>query len=290
MPLSRRSAIVCLAAVLAVLGFATTAAAGVHYEAVTLTEGPGKPQTLGVEAWVDGSSAKVLFTESNNPMAGSGTYVLTRDGGETVLLVNPEEKTYAEWDMEAMLAGLNQVMEQVGPLLNLEITDIEVEKLLEEPGGSLHGMSTTHYRYRTSYQMTVKVLGMGRSNLVERLQDIWSTRELNEPAMGLWLRKTPTTGHEQLDQLIAAEMEKAQGFPLKSVEVTTSTDKKGRETVTRSSTEVTVLERGVAVPAATFEIPEGYTRTEMAVPGAGAPEGEEGGRNPFKKIFGGGGR
>lgn len=272
---------------------ATPAAAGVHYEAVTTAEGQqGKPQTIRVEAWIEGPNAKILFTESNNPVAGSGNYMLTRDAGKTLLMVNPEEKTYSTWDLDAMMEGIGNLMQSMGPILNLKIDNIHVESLLEEPGGSLLGLSTTHYRYRTSYDMTIKVLGMGRSNAVEQLQDIWATDQLADAAIGVWLRKAPATGNPELDELMRAEMSKTKGFPLKMVQVSTTTDKKGRSNESRTTTEVTTLERGVAIPGGTFEIPTGYKETEMVIPGATGAEGDDGkggkGGNPFKKIFGGG--
>ena len=68
---------------------------------------------------------------------------------------------------------------------------------------------------------------------------------------------------EELDKLLAAQLEMVEGFPLKSVAVSTTTGQKGkRQSVVRTETVVTELQE-TAVPADTFEIPAGYTRTEM---------------------------
>ena len=73
-------------------------------------------------------------------------------------------------------------------------------------------------------------------------------------------------------------MSKVEGFPLKTVTVTTTTDRRGRETVSRSVTEVTVL-REESVEAGQFEVPAGYQRVDMV-------GGDEDSGNPLKGLFG----
>jgi hypothetical protein len=162
----------------------------------------------------------------------------------------------------------------MGPLLKLQFSDPKVEKLLDEDGGTLLGLPTRHVRYRTSYTMTVKVFGMGSSSDVVTEQDVWLTQKLQDVALGLWLRADPPrTGNEQLDKLIASGRGKVQGFPLKSVIASTSTDKKkGTQTVTHTTMEVTQLDASAAVPPSSFEIPAGYTETQML------PAAKQGGR------------
>ncbi|HEX9943957.1 MAG TPA: hypothetical protein VGG03_18240, partial [Thermoanaerobaculia bacterium] len=71
-------------------------------------------------------------------------------------------------------------------------------------------------------------------------------------------------GNAEFDKLIAAEAGKFQGFPLKMVTVSTTTQKKGNKTTTtRQTMEVTQLDSSAAVPAATFEIPAGYKETQI---------------------------
>lgn len=252
--------------------------AGIHYKAVTKTQdASNKASNIEVEGWVDGEKAKVVFAEAdkNNPMAKEGAYLITKDGGRTVYFVDPSEKTYAEWDLQAMLGMVGSVMQGMGPLLKVEFSDPKVEKLAEEDGGTISGLPTTHYRYRTSYNMKIKVMGMGQDANVVTEQDIWATDRLQDQALGVWLRSDPPrTGNEQFDKLIAAEVDKSKGFPLKTVTVSTTTQKKGKQSVTRSTMEVTQLDTSAAVPASSFEIPAGYQETQL-LPTAQAGEGEE---------------
>lgn len=271
--------------ILAVLVAAAPAQAAIHYKATTTTQGDNVNQTTRVESWVDGPRAKVVFEESGNPTLESGSYLLTRDGGKTLFLVDPKEKTYAEWDLEAMFQMFGNMMEAMQPIVNMEIQDVQVEALGTGPGETMHGLSTTHHRYRTSYDMRIKLLGMKRTNHVETETEVWSTEGLGDPALGVWLRSAPTTGFAGVDELVAGEMEQVKGFPLKTVARSTTTGQKGkRQTTTTTTMEVTELERGVDVPDSTFEIPDGYTRSEATLPEG---EGEEEG-NPLGRIFGGG--
>jgi hypothetical protein len=249
---------------------AAPAVAGIHYKSVTRTEGGPQSRSADtqVEGWAAGDKARIEFRESANPMMKKGMFIITKDGGKTMYMVNPEDKTYAEWDLQAMLGMAGTVMNGMGPLLKMEFTTPKVEKLLDEDGGTLLGMPTRHVRYRTSYTLTVKVLGMGNSSDVVSDQDIWATQKLADVALGAWLRADPPhTGNEQLDKLIATGREKIQGIPLKMITVSTNTDKKkGKQTVTKMTMEVTQLDTAAAVPPSSFEIPAGYKETQMMVP------------------------
>lgn len=253
--------------------------AGIHYKAVTKTEdASNQASNIAVEGWVAGDKAKVEFEEAgkNNPMAKQGAYLITKDGGRTIYFVDPSEKTYAEWDMQAMLGMVGSVMQGMGPLLKVEFSEPKVEKLLEENGGTISGLPTTHYRYRTSYNMKIKVMGMGQDANVVTEQDIWSTDKLQDVGLGVWLRSDPPrTGNEQFDKLIASEVERSKGFPLKTVTVSTTTQKKGKQTVTRSTMEVTQLDTSADVPASSFEIPSGYKETQLLPTAEAGAEEEE---------------
>lgn len=257
--------------------------AGVHYIADTVVTGANE-STTRVESWVDGEKAKILFVQSDQPMVGENDYLITVDGGQTLFLVDPEEETYMEWDIQGMLAAVGSMMEGMKGMMSMEFSDPEVEKLAEEPGGEILGYPTTHVRYRTRYTTSIKVMGMKRQNTTETVQDLWATDAFGDPALGVWLRtEPPATGIEGLDEVIAAELDKIEGLPLKSVSVSTTTGQKGkRETTTRTETEVTMLDE-TDIPDSTFEIPSGYTRQQMT-----EQEEEESG-NPFGKLLQGDG-
>jgi hypothetical protein len=274
-----KRAIPVILATLTALAVAVPSFAGIHYKAVSKLEGGARrnnPGDTAVEGWVSGSKARIEFKESGNPMTKAGMYMITKDGGKTLYLVNPEDKTYVLWDVNAMLGALDGVMNGIGPMLKFEFSDPKVEKVSEEEGGSLLGLPTRHYKFRTSYTLKMKILGMGRSSDTVTDQEIWATTKLTDPGLGVWLRHDPPrTGNENFDQLIGAETEKRKvsGFPLKLVSTTTSTQK-GKENVTHQSMEVTSLETK-SIADSQFEIPAGYKETQMAPMEEGKREREQ---------------
>jgi hypothetical protein len=267
--------------VVVLLVFAAHSFAGVYYVAQTTAEG-GKgadQQNMIVKAWASGDSGKVVFEESKNPMMGKGTYIITKDGGKTMFLVDPKEKTYMKWDLDSMMGLLGGAMK----MMNLKFTDPKVEALGEEPDGLVAGVPTVHYRFRTTYAMSMSFMMMKKNSKVVKDEEIWAATKLADAALGIWLRKAPPkTGNEDMDKLIKAEMGKVQGFPLKRKTVTTSTDEKGNKEVTTITIEVTELQM-VPVPDSTFEIPSDYKETSLA----GTDEGEQGEEsNPLLKMLG----
>ena len=271
--LSRSIAVAALFLAVAAPGFA-----GIHYKATTTTQdAASKTNQIKVEAWVSGDNAKIAFLESGgNPVAQEGTYLVTKDGGHTLYLVNPEEKTYAKWDLESMLGTIGSVMNGMGPLLKIQFSNVKVDKVSEGDGGTLLGLPTRNAKLRTSYTMTIKVLGMGNTSDVVTEQDIWSTTKLQDAGLGVWLRaEPPRTGNAEFDKLISADAYKIAGFPLKIVGVSTSTSKKGKTATTRSTMEVTQLDANASVPASAFEIPKGYEEAQM-LPTQGAEQQGEG--------------
>ncbi len=80
-----------------------------------------------------------------------------------------------------------------------------------------------------------------------------------------------------------------EGFPLKTITVTTTTDGKGREKVDQSEMNVTVL-REETIPAEIFELPAGYREVSLMDPAtrnaSKLPAEENGGGSPMKALKG----
>lgn len=262
--------------------------AGVHYTSVTETVGQSGKMTIQVEGWASGNNARVEFKQSDNPVMKTGTYMITTDGGKTLYLVNPEDKTYAKWDLQAMMGAAGSVLKSMGPLFKMEVSDPKVEKLDEGDGGQVLGIPTRRYKYRTSYNMKIRVMGMGDTSNVVMEQDIWATDRLTDLGVGAWLRaEPPSLGYEPLDKLVKSEMGKISGYPLKMVTVSTTTSqKKGEKTVDRTTMEVTKLDTSATVAASRFEIPSGYQETQL-LPGPGAQANDGSGQQEEQSGIGG---
>ena len=276
--MSRRA----LTAAFVVLLAATAASAGVTYTAVTNAEGRGSEQmNQTMKVWANDNGMKAEFTESNNPMMGEGTYLLTSDAGKTFYLVNPKDKTYSQWNMEGMM----QFAGGVTKMMNMKFSNPKVEKLGEEPGPAIAGLPTTHYTFRTSYTMEMSFMGMHQASTIVKTEQIWAAPKLVDAVLFAWMRKSaPKFGNEEFDKLVQAEMETVKGFPLKRVAETVTTDKNGRSQTSRMTMEVKDLQMTL-VPDSTFALPAGYKETQL-VPAGEEGEGK-GGENPLAKMFGG---
>lgn len=269
------------AALALALGCALPLQAGIQYKARTYQEGEQKNDMVSslVEVWVDGESARIEFLQSANPMMPQGRWLVTTDAGRTMYLVNPEDRTYSKWDLKAMLESVSGVMQSLGPMMNFEIQEPRVETLADEPGGEMMGYATRHYKYRTTYRFQMKIMGMKSAQDMEQVQEMWATDQLDAAALGLWMmREPPDFGDSGLKELIEAEMSKVKGFPLKTVLESVSTNKKGKQSTTRTITQVEALEER-AIGAERFRIDPSFRETEPPL-----PMGEE--DNGLKGLFG----
>jgi hypothetical protein len=252
-------------------GMASPAGAGVHFKATSRiaesTAGAARRE-IEVEGWVVGDKARFELRKSENPVARSGTYLLTRDAGRTLYLVDPREKTYGRWNVEAMLGLAGGVTEAMGPLLDIEHSNARIERLPEKEGGAVAGLPTRLYRFRTRYTSHVRVLGIDHTTETLIEQDVWRTDKLRDRALGVWLRcDPPRTGDARLDESLVAALARGPGFPLRVSTAITSGPPAGEKSdaagaVTHAAMEVTQLE-AAAVPDASFDLPAGYTEKQI---------------------------
>ncbi|HEX2465963.1 MAG TPA: DUF4412 domain-containing protein [Thermoanaerobaculia bacterium] len=270
---SRSTRIAVTFALSILLPLSTAIAEGYYYEATTVDQlENGKERSRSqVRGWIDGPAAKIEFADQKGTMFKPGSYLLTKDAGRTLYLVDPKEKAYSRWDLEAMLASTFALLESTGPLLNLDFSNASSKKLGEDDGGTLLSYPTRHYQWQSAYDMRMTVLGMKRQYRIDAVQDFWSTDALAAEGFKVWLRPDRTrTGNSGLDELLSAEMAKAQGFPLKMVTKSTMTTGKGKQQKSTSTMEVTTL-RPESVAATTFDLPAGYEERPF-LPGMPPPQ------------------
>ncbi len=237
----------------------------------------------------EGGDARIEFEGGDdNPMFGPGSYMLLRAAApKGFFLVDPVRKTFSKFDVE----GLAQAVAPAGDAaagagMQMKVSDAKVEMLLEEPGGELQGLPTTHYRYRKSYTMTMEMATMKMVTAHDIVEDVWLTTalELGDASLGEVMHKIGGSGAAtELDKLSALEREKARGFALKSVTVDHSKPQGkgmmarmmgGKEETVTTTAEVLELKQ-VEIPATSFAIPAGYAERQMMQSGAQAPNLED---------------
>jgi hypothetical protein len=237
---------------------------------------------MRVRASVDGPRARIEFLEGGrNPMFSSGGYMITQDGGQTLMLVNPEEMTYSTLDLNGMLNMAGSMMNALGGAVKMEFSDFVNEKLSEGPGEPILGYDTTRYEFRTGYTMTMRVMGFNRSNTVDNHSEFWCTDEISAEGFNAWLRPDRfRTGNAEFDELIEQQYGAIDCLPLRIR--TTSGDGSGDEGSV-SETDVTLLEEVSGFDASVFSVPDDYTEKPLipvdlgAAPDESAPAEPEGG-------------
>ncbi len=241
--------------------------AGITYTAIVKSETEdAESQTGTIHGWASGHNGKVEFTGAANPMMPSGSYLITRDGARTLFLIDPAHKTYSKLDVQSMLDATGGMMQSMKTTLKMSFESPKIEKLLDENGGLIAGLPTRHYKYRTTYVMNMQYMGNARRTTTILEEDIWATTKTLDPAMGLWLKKEPAkTGDDQLDSLIASEMNKVPGFPLKRISVTIMESDGTRQTF-RNEMEVRRL-TVKPVPLSVFQIPATFKEQQPERPG-----------------------
>jgi hypothetical protein len=173
----------------------------------------------------------------------------------------------------------------------MEITDVKLEKTVDEPGESIEGYATRHYRFKSSWAMSMQ--GMPVKTESSTVEDLWTTTAIDLPATPM----SPAAGAlpSQVMALVENQgLRQVEGVPLKHVTVQSTKMNMGAlggigglgarlggrmlggggggggggETTT--TIEVVDVEEG-AIPASTFELPDGYQETSLFQSGPAIP-------------------
>jgi len=182
-------------------------------------------------------------------------------------------------------------------MMGIKFSTPKVEKLVDEKGPKMLGFKTQHYRFRTTYTMSMNFMGMSQSTETEQIEDVWTVDELDDEGLNVWLnQQNMRTGNKELDKLLEAEMGKISGFPLKRVVITTEKQADGPAEKQTITTEITSL-RKASPSDSEFTVPSGYTEQQMFPAGSGMPQGgssqrggrqrggQDDGENPLMKMM-----
>ena len=280
---------IVLIAVLCGMGLSSWA--GVSFTASTKHEGTAsnrsKAQSMDTitKGWFDGGQGRIEFVQgSDNPMAPKGGYMLIKDAGKTMYMVNPAEKSYMQWDIQSIMGMAGGAM----GMMNMKVSSPKVEKLLDEEGPSMLGCPTRHIKLRTSYAMAMSFMGIDHSSAITQEQELWTTEKYKDAGLAAWRDNMGMkTGDKSLDELIKAQMDKMQGVILKMITANTTQDNTGKTQTSRTIMEVTEIKEE-SVGKDRFEIPADYKEIPMGamMPGMDALK-QRGAGQPRKPLPGG---
>jgi len=288
-PLRRAALAVVLPA--AILAAALPFAPGTTYTFRSTTQsvdGKGNKKdvtSMVARGQVTGTKARLDFDATNGPsmpMAERGNYMIIDGGSGTMTVVDPGDKQYTETNMAEFGKGLAGMMSAMGGMVKMSVSDVQVATEKLGAGEAIAGHSTEHYRMTQSYTMAMSMFGRKSTTAMKGTIDYWVAPDLKHlvnPFMEFGGSMAGSMGamgggmQELMDKTQAAQKQLFVGMPVKMVSTTVATDEKGNQSTTIATTEMSDF-KSADIPASAFEVPSGYTKTELAMPGApaaGAP-------------------
>ena len=187
-------------------------------------------------------------------------YLLTIDGGKTWVIGNKAEAFCAQMKTAEFFQYLGHLAIKYGGLVNLEIAEPKVKKVLEEKGPDIHGYPTKHMRLETTAAGKAAAGFKKYDYQIHITDDIWYTPKLEvHPVRKRWLEALSQSGYKQLDMLIDQWAANLAGAVLKQeskIKVTNVIKKE--EEIISETTRIVTLEKlkPSDLPKHTFQMPQ----------------------------------
>jgi hypothetical protein len=297
---SRVALVAALPLMLAAKPLMAQLAGGTTYEFIVRSQsdrsGNKESVMMGGKGTFAGSDGRIDILEAGpqgNPFGGKDSYFLMLDAGKKMMLVDPANKQYTEWDMASMLAGISRTITAMGGLMKMEMSDIKIEAHNLGAGETLQGYKTVHYQMVQNYTVTVKIFGRGSKSRTETTTDYYfapALKGLANPFVSnsqAWAQSFDMFNNPDFkSQMAVAQSRIEYGVPLKSVVKTVSTDDKGKRHTSVVTSEM-VNFHSTHVPSSTFAIPPGFKQIEMSKHDANtAAGGAAGGKDSSSTVKG----
>lgn len=257
-----------LLAAAAMIIWAGQALAGMEWKSKITSTVKGKEAVTLINGYAQGGNVREDFIEvpkDQGDLSKKGMYWIYLGQSGKVQIVDPKKKTYFEMSLDSVLAlagVLSQVMQMTVSNAQVKVNSLAAEKVLD--------YDCKHLSVESAYDMEIKMLFIKSKSHIDETREMWGTSALPLTEMAASYRfKSFKLGIKELDAMLKSQAAAYQslGFVLRSAVTQNTTDEKGKvqTTVTKMDvTEMTVKE----VSADLFNVPEGYTKEEMAqIPG-----------------------
>jgi hypothetical protein len=262
---------------------ATTAIAqstpGVSFDQtmVTITTARGRTDTTNtvLHTTSAGGDGRIDVEKGSFPnmgpfSLGPHAVMIMRDGGNEILLLNPDEKQYLSFKPLAMIEGMQKMLEGMGGSMSFDTEGSRLNLDSVGPGPTIDGHQTLTYRLSIAMKMTMSM--MGQSNVVDTKsnQEIQAASDLGDFAgvasMSRFAELTQTMGFPKgYFENLAATRRRIRGFTLRAVTHTT-TSTQGMTRTVDQSVETRNVKR-LPVPDSLFVVPADYKPVKMPMPG-----------------------
>jgi hypothetical protein len=210
---------------------------------------------------IDGDKkVRLEFLGKEKTPSETTPYLLTIDGGNTWVIGNKAEAFCAQMDTHEFFTYLGNLALKVEGIANLEITDPQVKKVLEQKGPAILGYPTTHVQLVTTASGKAAVLFEKYDYKVNITDDIWFTTKMEmHPVRKRWLEALSQSGYKQLDSLIDQWAANLPGAILKQESVIKVTNViKNEEEIYSEKTRVMTIEKlkPADIPKQTLDMPK----------------------------------
>lgn len=260
---------------------ATPFADGMTYEfqmkSSSTRDGNKEKITMRGRGTYAGDDARIEILEAGSSTGGSeafggkGSYFIVKNGGKEMFLVSPKDKQYMKWDLASMMAGMGKMMNAVGGVVKMQMSDVHIDATDLGPGETIQGYPTHHYRMIQNYTMTASIFGRSTVTKNATTTDYYFAPSLrianpfvsNSDQMAMSSSMDVFNNPDFKNQMMAAQakIQKA-GIPLKTVTTTVATDSKGKAETTTSTMEMINFTKA-NIPASVFAIPSDYQMVQM---------------------------
>jgi hypothetical protein len=279
--LSRPARFAAAAAIPLVFAAAMPVADGMSYEFVMKSQskatGNKETVTMRGRGTYAGDDAKIEILEASASTGGSevfggkGSYFIVKDAGKEMLLVDPEKKQYMKWDIANMFAGMSKVVNAIGGLVKMQMSEIEIDAQDLGAGPNVQGYPTRHIRMVQNYTMTASMFGKTSKTRNESTADYYFAPSLrianpfvmSSQQMAMMAQFDMFKNPDYQSQMASANAKfPKNSVPLKMVMNTVATDEKGKQETSVMTMEM-VNFKAMNVPASAFAIPSDYKLIEM---------------------------
>lgn len=277
----RPARFVAAAAVPFVFAAAIPVTDGMSYEFVmkstSRATGNKEQVTLRGRGTYAGDNAKLEILDASSSTGGQeafgakGSYFIVKNGGQEMLLVDPNQKQYMKWDIGNMLAGMSKVVNAVGGLVKMQMSEVKIDAQDLGSGETVQGYPTRHIRMTQNYTISASMFGHKTTSHSETTTDYYFAPSLrianpfvsNSQQMAMMSQFDMFNNTDYKSQMAAAQAKLPRnGVPLKTVTTTVTTDEKGKAETSTTTMEM-VNFKSANVPASEFAIPSDYKMIEM---------------------------
>jgi hypothetical protein len=199
---------------------------------------------------------------------GEGSdYLLSGDGGRTITVVHPDQRSYSVHDAGDLERIVSRVMHGLDAVLTMQLRDVKVATASLGAGQAVAGRATQRYRLTQEYEVSVGMFGVSSDTRERVVTDYWVDPRLALPRNPVVeMVSTLETALAQHDPAFVRRSTEARralfrGTPLKVVVTAESREKDGATKRKVRTIQLGEIQR-VAIDAPVFEVPRGFERKE----------------------------